>query len=686
MTTPYYTITARGPTAADIRIDGPIGDSLWQETVTARAFIAELGSLKGRELTLYINSPGGSVMDATAIYNALQRHDRPVNIIVDGWALSAASLIAMAGQTLTMGSGSLLMLHNPSTAVFGNAADHRKVADVLETVGAGMRDAYIAKTGAAEATVAGWLDAETWFTADEAIAAKLADAKTERTQPFSPAPPTAHFKNLPTAIAATPKPPKENPMPQEFISKDSIVAADIAVMQAASEAAADAAVVKERARVSEITAIIPQLLRIQPSERESLTALANTLIASGASIEAARKQFLEALGNASPGPLAAGQGCNPTGVSGGMRPMVMGPDETDKFRAAAADALLIRAGLLKNDPTNGLRGMRLSRMAETCAMRAGLDVGTFGQNEMAMVKAAITHSTSDFPVILENVLNKTLLDTYAVAADTWNQWCAIGSVADFRPYKRLRLGSFGNLETLNEAGEYKHKAIPDATAETVSIGTKANTITLTRQAIINDDLGAFVRLGQMLARAAARSIEADAYALLASNPTLDSDSTALFHANHGNYHTSGSAAAITMTSLDAARTAIKLQKDRSGNDYIGIQEPFILLCPVAKAGAARTANESEFDPDTANKLQRTNITRGIFSAIVDTPYLSGTGWYLLANPAQFPTFEVLFLNGQQTPFSDRIEQQNVDGVTWLIRHDYGVNVVDYVGAYHNTGA
>ena len=404
-------------------------------------------------------------------------------------------------------------------------------------------------------------------------------------------------------------------MPQEFISKDSIVAADIAVMQAASEAAADAAVVKERARVSEITAIIPQLLRIQPSERESLTALANTLIASGASIEAARKQFLEALGNASPGPLAAGQGCNPTGVSGGMRPVVMGLDETDKFRAAAADALLIRAGLLKNDPTNGLRGMRLSRMAETCAMRAGLDVGTFGQNEMAMVKAAITHTSSDFPVILENVLNKTLLEAYAAAPDTWRQWCDVGSVSDFRDWPRIRLGSFGNLDRVLEGGEYKHKTIPDGTAERVSIDTKGNTVTLSRKSIINDDLGAFVRLGQAMARAAARSMEYDTYTLLTSNPALDSDSKALFHADHGNYHTSGNAAAITMTSLDAARTAIKLQKDRSGNDYIGIQEPFILLCPVAKAGAARTANESEFDPDTANKLQRTNITRGIFSAI-----------------------------------------------------------------------
>jgi len=682
MTTPYYTITALGPSAAEIRIDGPIGENFWEETASARALIAELSAIKGRALTVYINSPGGSVMDATAIYNALQRHDQPVSIIVDGWALSAASLIAMAGQSLTMGTASLLMLHNPTTVAAGNAADHRKVAETLDSIATAMCDAYRAKTGADEATVIGWLDAETWFTADEAITAKLADAKTERAQPFSPAPPTARFRHMPTAISAALS-PQDAPMKPEPTVASLPDAPDIAAIKAA---AAAEAIATDRARIAEIRAMTAPFLATYPDHREAFIALTDTLIQDGTAIEAARKQFMIALGNAAPGPLGAGQGCNPTGVSPGMRAVSMGPDESDKFRIAAADALLIRAGLAKNDPANGLRGMRLSRLAETCAVRAGLDVGVFGQNEMAMIKAAITHTSSDFPVILENVLNKTLLDTYGVAAETWKQWCATGSVADFRPYKRLRLGSFGNLDSLTEAGEYKHKAIPDATAESVSISTKANTITLSRQAIINDDLGAFVRLGQMLARAAARSIEADAYALLTSNPTLDSDSTALFHANHGNYHTSGSAAAITMTSLDAARSAIKIQKDRSGNDFIGITEPFILLCPVAKAGAARTANESEFDPDTANKLNRTNITRGIFSAIVDTPYLTGTGWYLLADPMQFPTFEVLFLNGQQTPFSDRIEQQNVDGVKWLVRHDYGVNVVDYVGAYYNTGA
>ena len=81
---------------------------------------------------------------------------------------------------------------------------------------------------------------------------------------------------------------------------------------------------------------------------------------------------------------------------------------------------------------------------------------------MGLASMAITHSASDFPVLLENVLNKTLLNSYTAAADTWRKWCATGSVSDFRPYKRIRLGSFGNLDALGEAGNTNQK-IPDAT-------------------------------------------------------------------------------------------------------------------------------------------------------------------------------------------------------------------------------
>lgn len=679
----WYEIRAAGkPKTAEIYIFGDIGENWWtDQTITAKQFVEDLAAIDADTLNVRINSHGGAVSDGLAIYNALRRHPAQKVVTVEGVAVSIASLIAMAGDTVDMPANSLLMIHAPWGAVQGNAADLRDMAAVLDRFAAAMASSYARKSGRTEADMLALLtDGENhWYTAAEAKAAGFADTVSDElkvaaslpprfrpgfnptgvaamppeTQPQAAAPTSANVPQTPSGTPAPATPPQASALPDNLAS--------------IQDAARREALAAEQERRREISGRLTGSLAKRPELQQILAACLDDM---NCTPEMASQRFLAKMG----------ESAEPLHGS-----MSVTADGRDRFIEAASTALRIRAGVTQNDPRNEFRSMRLTAMAEYCLVRAGLNPRAYG-DEPAMVRAAITHTTSDFPVLLENTLNKTLLESYSVAAATWKQWCAVGSVADFRPYKRLRMGSFGNLDSLNEAGEYKHKAIPDATAETVSIDTKANTISLTRKAIINDDLGGFVRLGQMLARAAARSIEADAYALLVSNPALDSDSTALFHANHGNLGTGGAAAAITMTSLDTARTAMKIQKDRSGNDYIGIVEPFILLCPVAKAGAARTANESEFDPDTANKLQRTNITRGILKAIVDSPYLSGNPWYLLADPAQFPTVEVLFLNGNQTPYSEQVERTNVDGVVWLIRLDYGVNVVDYVGAYKNDGA
>jgi len=676
----WYEIRAAGkPKTAEIHIFGDIGENWWtDQTITAKQFVKDLEAIDADTLNVRINSYGGAVSDGLAIYNALRRHPAQKAVTVEGVAVSIASLIAMAGDTVDMPANSLMMIHAPLGAVQGNAADLRDMAAVLDQFAAAMASSYARKSGRPEADMLALLtDGENhWYTAAEAKAAGFADTVSDELKVAASIPPRFrpgfNQKRVaamptetqpqaattdPTALAAVP--PVVNLTPQASAWPDNVVSIQ--------DAARREALAAEQERRREISGRLTGSLAKRPELQQILAACLDDM---NCTPEMASQRFLAKMG----------ESAEPLHGS-----MSVTADGRDRFIEAASAALRIRAGIAPNDAANEFRSMRLTAMAETCLIRAGVNPRAFG-DERAMVRAAIMHTTSDFPVLLENTLNKTLLDTYSVAAATWKTWCAVGSVADFRPYKRLRMGSFGNLDSLSEAGEYKHKAIPDASAESVGISTKANTISLTRQAIINDDLGGFIRLGQMLARAAARSIEADAYALLVSNPTLDGDATALFHANHGNLGTGGSAAAITMTSLDAARSAMKVQKDRSGNDYIGIVEPFIVLCPVNKAGAARTANESEYDPDTANKLQRANITKGIFSAIVDTPYLSGTAWYLLASPLQFPTFEVLFLNGNQTPYSEQVERTNVDGVVWLIRLDYGVNVVDYVGAYKNDGA
>lgn len=362
-------------------------------------------------------------------------------------------------------------------------------------------------------------------------------------------------------------------------------------------------------------------------------------------------------------------------------------DERDTRVERATKALMARAGMLSGAEADEARQgnpyafSKLFDLAKDCAERSG--VVTQGMDPLHIVRGAITQGTSDFPVILENTMHKTLLAAYNAAADTWSQFCSTGTVSDFRDWKRIYTGSISSLDTVGELAEFTNKAIPDGQAEHISVTTKGNIVTLSRQAIINDDLSYFLRVTQMLGRAAARSIERDVYALLAANPTMD-DGSALFSAAHGNYDDSGNA--IGIASLVAARIAMKSQMDLSGNDYIGDIEPALLLCPIAKGQLARETILSVYDPETSNKLQRRNDALNIVSTIIDTPRLSGNGWYVFADPQQHPVLEVAFLNGNRAPYLETEQGFDVDGVRYKVRLDYGVGAIGYQGAFHNVGA
>lgn len=361
-----------------------------------------------------------------------------------------------------------------------------------------------------------------------------------------------------------------------------------------------------------------------------------------------------------------------------------GVDEADKFRGAASESLLARAMIVNPatksryaiDGANPLRGMQLREIARECLHRIG--VRTDGMSALEMVGRAFTQSTSDFPVLLENAMHKSLQAGYAVAADTWRRWCAVGTVSDFRAHNRYRTGSLGNLDSLNELGEFKNKAIPDGEKSSITAGTKGNIINLSRQAVINDDLGAFLGAATMLGRAASRTVEAGAYALLASNPTMG-DSVALFDNAHGNLESAG---APTVAAVQAARVKLASQKDISGNDFLDLR-PAIFLCGMGYGADARVLNAAEYDPDTANKLQRPNAVRGIFRDIVDTPRITDTKWYLFADPSEAPVIEVAFLEGNDQPFLDQEDGFTVDGSRWKVRLDYGIAAIDYRGAVRN---
>lgn len=139
------------------------------------SFRNELSQYEGKDITVWIDSYGGDVFAAAGIYNALKEHEGTVTVKIDGKAMSAASVIAMAGDQILMSPVAIMMIHNPLSAVQGYASDMRKAADVLDTVKETIINAYVAKTGRSEAEISALMDDETWMSANQSVKEGFAD-------------------------------------------------------------------------------------------------------------------------------------------------------------------------------------------------------------------------------------------------------------------------------------------------------------------------------------------------------------------------------------------------------------------------------------------------------------------------------------------------------------------------------
>lgn len=157
-----------------ITIFGAIGEDFWSEGITAKTVTRQLRAIGG-PVEVQINSPGGDVFEGFAIYNALREHPYDVTIKVIGMAASAASVIAMAGNTIQIGAAAFIMIHNCWVLGIGNRHDLRELADFLEPFDQALADVYVARTGQKEADVKAWLDAETYMSGSQAIDRGFAD-------------------------------------------------------------------------------------------------------------------------------------------------------------------------------------------------------------------------------------------------------------------------------------------------------------------------------------------------------------------------------------------------------------------------------------------------------------------------------------------------------------------------------
>jgi ATP-dependent Clp endopeptidase proteolytic subunit ClpP len=191
----WYTIRARA-SGTEVLIYDEIG----AYGVTAKGFLAELGALPDdAAIDLRLNSPGGSVFDAVAIYNALKRHAGEITVWIDGIAASAASYIAMAGDTIVMPENAFLMIHDPSGLVMGTAEDMRSTAEALDKVKGSLIQGYAAKSGKADDEIATLMAAETWLDAQDSLELGFIDRIAEPVK-LAASFDVARFRNAPPEL------------------------------------------------------------------------------------------------------------------------------------------------------------------------------------------------------------------------------------------------------------------------------------------------------------------------------------------------------------------------------------------------------------------------------------------------------------------------------------------------------
>ncbi|OME03468.1 peptidase [Paenibacillus odorifer] len=360
----------------------------------------------------------------------------------------------------------------------------------------------------------------------------------------------------------------------------------------------------------------------------------------------------------------------------------VGAEDQDKFRAAATDALLLRAARTVVKPAAGaqeLRGLRLRDLAVECLNRAG-ETGAHLLRDEELLKRALSPDTT-FQGIISNAANKTLSQAYAEAPTTFQYWTGKGSNSDFKAAEHYRISEAGNLEMTPQNGLIPYDTAMKDEKVTKAVLTYSKRWGFTREAFINDDLSMLSRVPAAYVIAAKRGINKLVYKMLAQNPLIF-DNKNLFHADHGNLGTPGK---IGTTTMSEGRRMMRTQKGQRDEAVLNIS-PRFLLTPAELETEAVQYMRSEADPAGAHSGV-VNVFRNSYEVIVDAELdqYSSTAWYLAADPNIADTLEVTYLRGQEEPTLETDVPFDRLGMDFRIYFDYGVTLLDSRGMFKNAG-
>jgi ATP-dependent protease ClpP protease subunit len=685
----------------ELRLYGTVGSSFWDEEYFTARQVAEWLAGRAGPITVRINSGGGMATEGLAIYTALKDHPGEVHVVIDAVAYSAASLIAMAGDSITFRLGATMLIHDPAsmfTEGRGTETDHRALADQLQVMSDAFADVYAARAGISREEARQIMRDDTMMDGATALqlgfataveSAKAEEATTEaavaalfdyRLYTHAPAELRARSECLGASpgrqamlamIAGATGMQKREPLmadPTKPAAEDPAAEPKKTATDAAPEGALEAQqpTALERARASRITEVV--MLANLPGS------VAVQMIKDGTSVEDAVAQVTKQRKEAQM------DGDKPNG-----QPARIVADARDKFIEGVTRALTAKT-MLKGGERNEFSSMSLAELARETLVMNGVRDRFSDKREMvgtAFTMAGGGHSTSDFANILANIQGKAALQGWDSSDETFEAWTKKGQLSDFKSTKRVGAGLFGALPAIKESGEYTYGTIGDR-GESIALATYGQLIRITRQAIINDDLSILGDLPMKMGRAAKRTVGNMVYAILTGNPTM-SDSVALFHSTHANLV--GSGTALSVASLGVGRAAMRTQKESATIATPLNITPAFLIVPAALEMSAKQILTSTVDP-TATKGMADNPVRNMSQLVVEgrLDAASATAWYLAASPAGFDTIEVAYLDGNDAPYLEQSTPWTTDGVEMKVRIDAAAAPLDYRTLYKNPGA
>jgi HK97 family phage prohead protease len=436
----------------------------------------------------------------------------------------------------------------------------------------------------------------------------------------------------------------------------------------------------ERERVGQIRNVFGLHLNRSPGAADLMV----RAVSEGWTPDNASRQLLDLLGREGPGALGGDfRQSQQLGGSFSRSGRIEVRDQLPEFLRAAEDALAMRCGVKvaeAHPAAQDLQRTSLVEMAEICLRQRGVNTAGWGRAQI-VGRAFASHSTSDFPLLLANTAGKALMAGYENEPASHRQWVRTSEVNDFKEQSRVARSAAPSLLEVGELAEYTEGSMSER-GETFALKTYGRIFSISRQAVINDDLNALSGLAGAFGAAGAR-LEADTvYAILTANGNM-TDGNPLLDVTHDNV---GTPAALTVASLGEARKLMRLQTGVGGVGRLNLR-PRFLIVPAALETTAEQLLATLVDPSKSNDTQNPTWIRGL-ELVVDSRLDDDdvNAWYLAADSAQADHVEVAYLAGQRGVFVQEEEGFTVDALRVKARLDFTAAAIDWRGLVYNAGA